>query len=260
MKDILYADEAILGAFFKLVKKKTTDQITCIRYHKNMPVSREALFIIIIRTSPLLYLLVEEKTIHDVFSIMEKFHPENDHDICQSYFLTICRYTMENPFLSSLLSTPHGNDLFEKMLTMLHHYVTATTSSARPGRHTKEEISYVITCAIGSTIGVLHKWTRDNFDLAPEVIAGILTQIFLSGMLPLFILNALHINRHNKNPSEKFTQTGFLLCLWLVDQDILSPDFLCRAAYKRIFPDHQACNTTIGRLIFIVFIQKFLKL
>ena len=26
------ADEAILGAFFKLVKKKTTDQI---RYHKN---------------------------------------------------------------------------------------------------------------------------------------------------------------------------------------------------------------------------------
>ena len=75
--------------------------------------------------------------------------------------------------------------LFEKMLTMLHHYVTATTSSARPGRHTKEEISYVITCAIGSTIGVLHKWTRDNFDLAPEVIAGILTQIFLSGMLPL---------------------------------------------------------------------------
>ena len=31
-------------------------------------------------------------------------------------------------------------------------------------------------------------------------------------------------------------------------------------AYKRIFPDHQACNTTIGRLIFIVFIQKFLKL
>ena len=134
---------------------------------------------------PSLVSAVEEKTIHDVFSIMEKFHPENDHDICQSYFLTICRYTMENPFLSSLLSTPHGNDLFEKMLTMLHHYVTATTSSARPGRHTKEEISYVITCAIGSTIGVLHKWTRDNFDLAPEVIAGILTQIFLSGMLPL---------------------------------------------------------------------------
>lgn len=121
---------------------------------------------------------------------MEKFHPENDHDICQSYFLTICRYTMENPFLSSLLSTPHGNDLFEKMLTMLHHYVTATTSSARPGRHTRNILRDHLCDRQYDQCP--SKWTRDNFDLAPEVIAGILTQIFLSGMLPLFILNALH--------------------------------------------------------------------
>ena len=170
--------------FFKLIKKKTLDQITVSDITKTAGIARST-FYNHYQDIPSLVSAVEEKTIHDVFSIMEKFHPENDRDICQSYFLTICRYTMENPFLSSLLSTPHGNDLFEKMLTMLHHYVTATTSSARPGRHTKEEISYVITCAIGSTIGVLHKWTRDNFDLAPEVIAGILTQIFLSGMLPL---------------------------------------------------------------------------
>ena len=221
------ADEAILGAFFKLIKKKTPDQITVSDITKTAGIARST-FYNHYQDIPSLVSAVEEKTIHDVFSIMEKFHPDNVRDIClffflfidfedmpslvsavvemtmhdvfsimelfhpvnvrdicQSYFLTICRYTMENPFLSSLLSTPHGNDLFEKMLTMLHHYVTATTSSARPGRHTKEEISYVITCAIGSTIGVLHKWTRDNFDLAPEVIAGILTQIFLSGMLPL---------------------------------------------------------------------------
>ena len=117
--------------------------------------------------------------------MMENFQPKNDRDICSSYFLTLCRYTMANPFLSGLLSTPHGNDLFEKMLTMLHHYVTETTSNSRPARHTKEEVSYVITCAIGSTIGVLHKWSRDNFNLAPEVIADILSEIFLSGMLPL---------------------------------------------------------------------------
>ena len=112
------------------------------------------------------------------FSMMENFQPKNDRDICSSYFLTLCRYTMENPFLSGLLSTPHGNDLFEKMLTMLHHYVTETTSNSRPDRHTKEEVSYVITCAIGSTIGVLHKWSRDNFNLAPEVIADILSEVF----------------------------------------------------------------------------------
>ena len=162
------ADEAILGAFFKLLKKKTPDQITVSDITKTAGIARST-FYNHYQDIPSLVSAVEEKTIQDVFSIMEKFHPENDRDICQSYFLTICRYTMENPFLAGLLSTPHGN----------------TTSSASPDRHTKEEISYVITCAIGSTIGVLHKWTRDDFDLAPEVIAEILTQIFLSGMLPL---------------------------------------------------------------------------
>ena len=178
------ADEAILGAFFKLVKEKKPDRITVSDITKTAGIARST-FYNHYQDIPSLISAVEDKTIHDVFSMMENFQPKNDRDICSSYFLTLCQYTMENPFLSGLLSTPHGNDLFEKMLTMLHHYVTETTSNSRPDRHTKEEVSYVITCAIGSTIGVLHKWSRDNFNLAPEVIADILSEIFLSGMLPL---------------------------------------------------------------------------
>ena len=178
------ADEAILGAFFKLVKEKKPDRITVSDITKTAGIARST-FYNHYQDVPSLIAAVEDKTIHDVFSMMENFQPKNDRDICSSYFLTLCRYTMENPFLSGLLSTPHGNDLFEKMLTMLHHYVTETTSNSRPDRHTKEEVSYVITCAIGSTIGVLHKWSRDNFNLAPEVIADILSEVFLSGMLPL---------------------------------------------------------------------------
>lgn len=178
------ADEAILGAFFKLVKEKKPDRITVSDITKTAGIARST-FYNHYQDIPSLISAVEDKTILDVFSMMENFQPKNDRDICSSYFLTLCRYTMENPFLSGLLSTPHGNDLFEKMLTMLHHYVTETTSNSRPARHTKEEVSYVITCAIGSTIGVLHKWSRDNFNLAPEVIADILSEIFLSGMLPL---------------------------------------------------------------------------
>ena len=178
------ADEAILGAFFKLVKEKKPDRITVSDITKTAGIARST-FYNHYQDIPSLISAVEDKTIHDVFSMMENFQPKNDRDICSSYFLTLCRYTMENPFLSGLLITPHGNDLFEKMLTMLHHYVTETTSNSRPDRHTKEEVSYVITCAIGSTIGVLHKWSRDNFNLAPEVIADILSEIFLSGMLPL---------------------------------------------------------------------------
>ena len=178
------ADEAILGAFFKLVKEKKPDRITVSDITKTAGIARST-FYNHYQDIPSLISAVEDKTIHDVFSMMENFQPKNDRDICSSYFLTLCRYTMENPFLSGLLSTPHGNDLFEKMLTMLHHYVTETTSNSKPDRHTKDEVSYVITCAIGSTIGVLHKWSRDNFNLAPEVIADILSEIFLSGMLPL---------------------------------------------------------------------------
>ena len=178
------ADEAILGAFFKLLKEKKPDRITVSDITKTAGIARST-FYNHYQDIPSLISAVEDKTIHDVFSMMENFQPKNDRDICSSYFLTLCRYTMENPFLSGLLSTPHGNDLFEKMLTMLHHYVTETTSNSRPAKHTKEEVSYVITCAIGSTIGVLHKWSRDNFNLAPEVIADILSEVFLSGMLPL---------------------------------------------------------------------------
>ena len=165
------ADEAILGAFFKLLKEKKPDRITVSDITKTAGIARST-FYNHYQDIPSLISAVEDKTIHDVFSIMENFQPKNDRDICSSYFLTLCRYTMENPFLSGLLSTPH-------------HYVTETTSNSRPDRHTKEEVSYVITCAIGSTIGVLHKWSRDNFNLAPEVIADILSEVFLSGMLPL---------------------------------------------------------------------------
>ena len=161
------ADEAILGAFFKLLKEKKPDRITVSDITKTAGIARST-FYNHYQDIPSLISAVEDKTIHDVFSMMENFQPKNDRDICSSYFLTLCRYTMENPFLSGLLSTPHGNDLFEKMLTMLHHYVTETTSNSRPDRHTKEEVSYVITCAIGSTIGVLHKccllYTSDAAD------------------------------------------------------------------------------------------------
>ena len=188
------ADEAILGAFFKLLKEKKPDRITVSDITKTAGIARST-FYNHYQDIPSLISAVEDKTIHDVFSMMENFQPKNDRDICSSYFLTLCRYTMENPFLSGLLSTPHGNDLFEKMLTMLHHYVTETTSNSRPDRHTKEEVSYVITCAIGSTIGVLHKWSRDNFNLAPEVIADILSEVFFDPVCFHFYLKPLSYSR-----------------------------------------------------------------
>ena len=67
--------------------------------------------------------------------------------------------------------------------------------------------------------------------------------------------NALS-NSHKKNPSKQFTQTGFFLCLWLINQDILSPDFLCCTAYKRIFPDEYNKNQPTYRRITGLVIRK----
>ena len=54
------ADEAILGAFFKLVKKKLLTR-SLYPISLRQPVLQEALFIIIIRTFPLLYPLLRKR-------------------------------------------------------------------------------------------------------------------------------------------------------------------------------------------------------
>lgn len=177
------ADEAIYDAFFLILKEKDLDKITVSDVIKRAGIVRST-FYNHYENIPALVTAIEDKTIHDIFSLMETFQPENDWDMCKSYFLTICNYTRTNPFLANLLRSPRGDEFFEKAITMLHVYVTKVTQNTTPSRHSKEEISYMIACTIGSTIGVLHKWTRENFQLPAEVIADILTQAFISGMLP----------------------------------------------------------------------------
>ncbi len=185
MQDERYyvADEAIYDAFFLILKEKELDKITVSDVIKRAGIVRST-FYNHYENIPALVTAIEDKTIHDIFSIMETFHPKNDRDMCKSYFLTICNYTMTNPFLANLLKSPRGDTFFEKAITMFHHYVTKVTENTTPSCHSKEEFSYMIACTIGSTIGVLHKWTRENFKVPSEVIADILTQAFITGMLP----------------------------------------------------------------------------
>ncbi len=177
------ADEAIHDAFFLLLKEKELDKITVSDIIKRAGIVRST-FYNHYENIPALVTSIEDKTIEDIFSLMNTFHPKNDWDMCKSYYLTICEYTMTNPFLANLLRSPRGDAFFEKALTMFHHYVTQAAQNATPPNQSKEERSYMIACTIGSTIGVLHKWTKDNFQVPPETIADILTQAFISGTLP----------------------------------------------------------------------------
>lgn len=177
------ADEAICDAFLLVLKEKELDKITVSDIIKKAGIVRST-FYNHYENIPALVTAIEDKTIEDIFTLMETFHPKNDRDICKSYFLTICDYTKTNPFLANLLRSPRGDDFFEKAITMFHRYVKKVMQNATPACHSKDEVSYMIACSIGSTVGVLHKWSKEDFQVPAEVIAEILTQSFISGMLP----------------------------------------------------------------------------
>ena len=177
------ADEAIYDAFFLLLKEKDLEKITVSDVIKKAGIVRST-FYNHYENIPALVTAIEDKTIDDIFSLMETFHPKNDKDICKSFFIAICDYTRNNPFLANLLRSPRGDEFLEKALTMFHRFVADVTQNAAPSRHSKEELSYIVAGSIGSTLGVLHKWTNDNFAVPAEVVADILTQSFISGMLP----------------------------------------------------------------------------
>ena len=178
------SEEAISQAFFILLKEKSIDKITVSDVIKKAGIVRST-FYNHYENIPDLINVIEDKTIQDIFSLMETFHPKNDHDMCKSYFLAICNYTMTNPFLTELLRSPRGNDFFEKAMAMFHKYVKDVIQNTKSTKHNKEEISYVVACSIGGTLGVLHKWTREDFKVPAEAVADILTRTFMSGMLPL---------------------------------------------------------------------------
>ena len=183
------ADEAIHDAFFLILKEKELDKITVSDITKRAGIVRST-FYNHYENIPALVTSIEDKTIEDIFSLMNTFHPKNDWDVCKSYYLTICQYTMTNPLLANLLRNPGDDTFFEKAVTMFHRYVRQVTQNTSPSHQSQEERSYMIACTIGSTLGVLHKWAKDDFRVPPETIADILTQAFTSGSLPCILQEA----------------------------------------------------------------------
>lgn len=183
------ADEAIHDAFFLILKEKELEKITVSDIIKRAGIVRST-FYNHYENIPALVAAIEDKTINDIFSLMSTFHPKNDWDLCKSYYLTICRYTMTNPLLANLLINSGDDTFFEKTVTMFHRYVRQVTQNTAPSQADKEVLSYVIASTIGSTIGVLHKWAKDHFQVPPETIADILTQTFTTGMLPFLLQGA----------------------------------------------------------------------
>lgn len=177
------AEDAIYDAFFLLLQNKELDKITVSDVIKKAGIVRST-FYNHYENIPALMVAAEDKTIRDIFRMMESFHPKNDRDMCRSYFLAICNYTRKNPFLANLLQSPRGDAFFEKAITMFHKYVAEVTQINVTATSDRTTFSYLIASSIGCTIGVLHKWTAEDFATPAEEIADIISKIFVSGILP----------------------------------------------------------------------------
>jgi len=177
------AEDAIYESFFLLMQEKDLDKITVSDVIKKAGIVRST-FYNHYENIPALLTAVEDRTIQDIFRLMESFHPKNDKDMCFSYFLAICNYTRKNRFLAHLLKSPREDAFFEKAITMFHKYVSNVTQTQEAAPRKKTEFSFMIAGAIGSTIGVLHKWTAENFETPAEEVAGLMSKVFLSGILP----------------------------------------------------------------------------
>ncbi len=178
------AEDAIFDAFFLLLKEKSIEKVTVSDVIKRAGIVRST-FYNHYENIPALMTAAEDRTIGDIFKLMESFHPQNDKDMCRSYFLVICNYTRKNPFLANLLQSGGGNSFFEKAILMFHEYVSKVSRITPVEDHRSvNERSYFIAGAIGSTIGILHKWTAEDFSSPAETVADILSDIFLAGILP----------------------------------------------------------------------------
>ncbi|MBO4374395.1 MAG: TetR/AcrR family transcriptional regulator [Lachnospiraceae bacterium] len=177
------AEDAIFDAFFALLKEKEFDKITVADISKKAGVVRST-FYNHYENVPALVEAAEDRTIRDIFSMMESFHPKDDRSMCNSYFLAICNYTRKNPFVVNLLKSPRGDAFFEKAIMMFHDYVKNLTSASGGRENPDGNASYLIAGMIGTTIGILHKWISDGFSEPAEKISEVLTRVFLAGFLP----------------------------------------------------------------------------
>lgn len=174
-------EDAIKGAFLLLVKEKDPQKITVSDVIRKAGIVRST-FYNHYTDMPALIHAMEDETILHVFDMMESFHPKGSREITYTFFLSLCRYTMQNTFLAAMLKSPLAPDFVAKMIKMFHIYAGSVRDSA-PAAVSPEEFSFAIAYTIGGAIGFLHKWTVDGFKQTPETIAGILTDLFANGVL-----------------------------------------------------------------------------
>ena len=114
----------------------------------------------------------------------KKAPPQDNSVIILRFYQNLCSYIRENPFLAQLLGSPRGDAFFEKTLTMFHRYVRDAANLTGSTAHSRQEVSFAIAYSIGGALGILHKWTKEDFAVPTDTVAKLLADSFSKSTLP----------------------------------------------------------------------------
>ncbi len=170
-------EEDLRDAFRILAGKKVLDKISVSEITKLTGVTRST-FYNHYEDMPTFINAMEDRVLEEIFELMSHYRSKSDEDGGVHYFLSLCTYIKENPFLVRILTTPHANVFVEKYLSRLHIYFSMQEKRSHKTGKEQEAYSYALAYAIGGVVGVLHKWAVNELSDDPEVVASYLANLF----------------------------------------------------------------------------------
>ncbi|MDO4615905.1 MAG: TetR/AcrR family transcriptional regulator [Lachnospiraceae bacterium] len=175
-------DQAICDAVFLFAKTKDPMTVTVAEICKKVGIVRST-FYNHYQDLPSLIQAVQQQSIDEIRDMLVHFRPKGNREICQQFYSSLCNYIADNGLLQQLLKWPEESSaFFEAVMEMFHEYVMQGTKTVLT-----ERSAWAVSYSIGGAVGILHKWTRSSHPQEPDVIADMLTELFLKGPMAMLL-------------------------------------------------------------------------
>lgn len=185
VKDQRYAvvEDAIFGAFCQLCESKAPERITVSDVIRRAGIVRST-FYNHYEDMPSLISAAEDRIVEEIHHMMADFRSPTDTQLAHHFFVSLCRYTHDNPYFAQLVISAQGSSFMAKVLRMFHVYVGELLPiyGADAQHSARRSLTYVIAYEIGGVLGILHAWISDDFRDGVEEVAMELTRCFLHGL------------------------------------------------------------------------------
>ena len=187
-RDIRYrqTEEDLRDAFELLCLKKDPQKITVAEMAERTGVTRST-FYNHYTDMPTLITKIEDEILDEIFSMLDRCREEgmDDRKLVRSFFSALCRYIRKSGYLIRTLSRLSSVRFIEQALLRLREYVLLDMSHMEGSPARQQRAAYMMAGSIGGVVGILHKWTLENCEDAPESVAKLLTVVLTADFLKI---------------------------------------------------------------------------